>query len=122
MEYVVKHYIPAKRGMLTPGEIVSDLPEELIPRLLERGAIEEIAPLNASATGACAPAAGKPAKATKAKAKADSEPETAEVEVEETETDDAEVEIDALDGVVTAPKEEKPKTRRASSKAKGGKA
>lgn len=120
MEYVVKHYIPAKRGMLTPGEIVSDLPEELIPRLLEKGAIEEIAPLNSSATGACAPAAGKPAKA--AKAKADSVPETAEVEVEEAETDDAEVEIDALDDVVTAPKEEKPKTRRASSKAKGGKA
>lgn len=112
MEYVVKHYIPAKRGMLTPGEIVSDLPEELIPRLLEKGAIEEIAPAST--------AAGKPAKA--AKAKADSVPETAEVEVEEAETDDAEVEIDALDGVVTAPKEEKPKTRRASSKAKGGKA
>jgi len=112
MEYVVKHYIPAKRGMLTPGEIVSDLPEELIPRLLEKGAIEEIAPAS--------PAAGKPAKA--AKAKADSAPETAEVEVEEAEADDAEVEIDALDDVVTAPKEEKPKTRRASSKAKGGKA
>ena len=112
MEYVVKHYIPAKRGMLTPGEIVSDLPEELIPRLLEKGAIEEIAPASM--------AESKPAKA--AKTKEDSAPETAEVEVEETETDDAEVEIDALDGVVTAPKEEKPKTRRASSKAKGGKA
>ena len=112
MEYVVKHYIPAKRGMLTPGEIVSDLPEELIPRLLEKGAIEEIAPAST--------AASKPAKA--ATTKADSSPETAEVEAEEVETDDAELEIDALDGVVTAPKEEKPKTRRASSKAKGGKA
>jgi hypothetical protein len=112
MEYVVKHYIPAKRGMLTPGEIVSDLPEELIPRLLEKGAIEEIAPAST--------AASKPAKT--ATTKADSVPETAEVEAEEVETDDAELEIDALDGVVTAPKEEKPKTRRASSKAKGGKA
>lgn len=116
MEYVVKHYIPAKRGMLTPGEIVSDLPEELIPRLLEKGAIEEIAPVSHAGSKADA----KPAKA--AKAKADSVPETAEVEAEEAEADEAEVEIDALDGVVTAPKEEKPKTRRASSKAKGGKA
>ena len=121
MEYVVKHYIPAKRGMLTPGEIVSDLPEELIPRLLEKGAIEAIAPLNASATGVCAPAAGKPKKTVKTD-EPESAPETVEAEAEEAEADDAEVEIDALDGVVTAPKEEKPKTRRASSKAKGGKA
>ena len=113
MEYVVKHYIPAKRGMLTPGEIVSDLPEELIPRLLEKGAIEEIAPAST--------AAGKPARTVKAD-EPESAPETVEAAFEEDEADDAEVEIDALDGVVTAPKEEKPKTRRASSKAKGGKA
>ena len=115
MDYVARHYFPLKRGMATPGEILSDLPEEIIPRLLEKGAIEEIAPVS--------PAEGradrKPAKTVKART--ESVPETAEVEAE-ADTEEAEVEIDALDGVVTAPKEEKPRTRKASTKAKGGKA
>ena len=116
MEYVARHYFPLKRGMATPGEILSDLPEELIPRLLEKGAIEEIAPVS----GAAVKPDKKPAKA--AKAKPESVPEPVEPETEETEGEEAELEIDALDGVVTAPKEEKPKTRKASTKAKGGKA
>ena len=117
MEYVARHYIPLKKGLVTPGEILSDLPEEIIPRLLEKGAIEEIAPVQAAAVKPDK----KPDKA--AKAKPESAPEPVEDETEEVAADDAEVEeIDALDGVVTAPKEEKPKTRNASSKAKGGKA
>ena len=117
MEYVARHYIPLKKGLVTPGEILSDLPEEIIPRLLEKGAIEEIAPAPAAAVKPDK----KPDKAAKAKPERAIEP--VEEEAEEVETDDAEVEeIDALDGVVTAPKEEKPKTRKASSKAKGGKA
>ena len=117
MEYVARHYIPLKKGLVTPGEILSDLPEEIIPRLLEKGAIEEIAPVQAAAVKPDK----KPDKA--AKAKPESAPEPVEDETEEVAADDAEVEeIDALDGVVTAPKEEKPKTRKASSKAKGGKA
>lgn len=117
MEYVARHYIPLKKGLVTPGEILSDLPEEIIPRLLEKGAIEEIAPVQAAAVKPDK----KPDKA--AKAKPESAPEPVEDEAEEVAADDAEVEeIDALDGVVTAPKEEKPKTRKASSKAKGGKA
>lgn len=116
MEYVARHYIPLKKGMATPGEILSDLPEEIIPRLLEKGAIEEIAPVS----GAAVKPDKKPDKA--AKAKPESVPEPVESEVEEAAGEDAEVEIDALDGVVTAPKEEKPKTRKASTKAKGGKA
>lgn len=117
MEYVARHYIPLKKGLVTPGEILSDLPEEIIPRLLEKGAIEEIAPAPAAAVKPDK----KPDKA--AKAKPESAPEPVEDETEEVAADDAEVEeIDALDGVVTAPKEEKPKTRKASSKAKGGKA
>ena len=115
-DYVALHYIPLKKGLVTPGEIISDLPEDAIPRLLAKGAIQEIAP--------AAPAEGraeeKPAKA--AKAKPESVPEPVEPEITEETGEDAEVEIDALDGVVTAPKEEKPKTRKASSKAKGGKA
>ncbi len=117
MEYVARHYIPLKKGLVTPGEILSDLPEEIIPRLLEKGAIEEIAPAPAAAVKPDK----KPDKA--AKAKPESAPEPVEDETEEVAADDTEVEeIDALDGVVTAPKEEKPKTRKASSKAKGGKA
>ena len=117
MEYVARHYIPLKKGLVTPGEILSDLPKEIIPRLLEKGAIEEIAPAPAAAVKPDK----KPDKA--AKAKPESAPEPVEDETEEVAADDAEVEeIDALDGVVTAPKEEKPKTRKASSKAKGGKA
>ena len=117
MDYVARHYIPLKKGLVTPGEILSDLPEEIIPRLLEKGAIEEIAPAPAAAVKPDK----KPDKA--AKAKPESAPEPVEDETEEVAADDAEVEeIDALDGVVTAPKEEKPKTRKASSKAKGGKA
>lgn len=117
MEYVARHFIPLKKGLVTPGEILSDLPEELIPRLLERGAIEEIAPVPAAAVK---PDKKKPEKAEKTE-EPESVPENVEVEAE-AETEEAEVEIDALDGVVTAPKEEKPKTRKASSKAKGGKA
>ncbi len=118
MEYVARHYIPLKKGLVTPGEILSDLPEEIIPRLLEKGAIEEIAPVLAASVKPDK----KPDKAAKAKPERAIEP--VEEEAEEVETDDAEVEeIDALSGVVTAPKEEpKPKTRKASSKAKGGKA
>ena len=117
MEYVARHYIPLKKGLVTPGEILSDLPEEIIPRLLEKGAIEEIAPAPAAAVKPDK----KPDKA--AKAKPESAPEPVEDETEEVAADDAEVEeIDALSGVVTTPKEEKPKTRKASSKAKGGKA
>lgn len=117
MEYVARHYIPLKKGLVTPGEILSDLPEEIIPRLLEKGAIEEIAPAPAAAVKPDK----KPDKA--AKAKPERAPEPVEDETEEVAADDAEVEeIDALDGVVTAPKEEKPRTRKASSKAKGGKA
>lgn len=117
MEYVARHYIPLKKGLVTPGEILSDLPEEIIPRLLEKGAIEEIAPAPAAAVKPDK----KPDKA--AKAKPESAPKPVEDETEEVAADDAEVEeIDALSGVITAPKEEKPKTRKASSKAKGGKA
>lgn len=115
-DYVALHYIPLKKGLVTPGEIISDLPEEAIPRLLAKGAIQEIAPA-AKAEGR---AAEKPEKA--AKAKPESVPETVEPETMEEPGEDAEVEIDALDGVVTAPKEEKPRTRKASGKAKGGKA
>ncbi len=115
MEYVARHYIPLKKGLATPGEILSDLPEEVIPRLLAKGAIEEIAPAPAAAVKPDK----KPEKA--AKAKPESVPEPVEPEVED-KGEEAELEIDALDGVVTAPKEEKPKTRKASSKAKGGKA
>lgn len=117
MEYVARHYIPLKKGLVTPGEILSDLPEEIIPRLLEKGAIEEIAPAPAAAVKPDK----KPDKA--AKAKPESVPEPVEDETEEVAADDTEVEeIDALDGVVTAPKEEKPRTRKASGKVKGGKA
>ena len=118
MEYVARHYIPLKKGLATPGEILSDLPEEIIPRLLEKGAIEEIAPAPAAAVKPDK----KPDKAAKAKPERAHEP--VEDETEEVSADDAEVEeIDALEGVVTAPKEEeKPKARKASSKAKGGKA
>jgi len=118
MEYVARHYIPLKKGLVTPGEILSDLPEEIIPRLLEKGAIEEIAPAPAAAVKPDK----KPDKA--AKAKPERAPEPVEDETEEVAADDAEVEeIDALEGVVTAPKEEeKPRARKASGKAKGGKA
>lgn len=117
MEYVARHYIPLKKGMVTPGEILSDLPEEIIPRLLEKGAIEEIAPVPAAA----AKPDRKPDKA--AKTKPESAPEPVEEDAGETAAYDAEVEeIDALEGVITAPKEEKPRTRKASGRAKGGKA
>lgn len=116
MDYVARHYIPLKGGLVTPGEIVSDLPEELIPRLLEKGAIEEIAPFSRAA----AQPDKKPEKA--AETKTESAPEPIAPETEDAEGEEAELEIDALDGVVTAPKEEKPKTRKASTKAKGGKA
>ena len=127
MEYVARHYIPLKKGLVTPGEILSDLPEEIIPRLLEKGAIEECQGAFRSPPGTPSAAEGK-GKADKkpdkaAKAKPESAPEPVEDETEEVAADDAEVEeIDALSGVITAPKEEKPKTRKASSKAKGGKA
>ena len=115
MEYVALHYIPLKKGLATPGEIISNLPEEMIPRLLAKGAIQEIAP--------AAPADGKedkkPGRADKAEP--ESAPEAVEPEAE-AEGEEAEIEIDALDGVVTAPKEEKPRARKASGKAKGGKA
>lgn len=126
MDYVARHYFPLKRGMATPGEILSDLPEEIIPRLLEKGAIEEVQGAFRSPPGTPSGfsaeegrADRKPAKTVKANT--ESVPETAEVEAE-ADTEEAEVEIDALDGVVTAPKEEKPRTRKASTKAKGGKA
>lgn len=117
MEYVARHYIPLKKGMVTPGEILSDLPEEIIPRLLEKGAIEEIAPVPAAAVKLDK----KPDK-TKT-AKPESAPEPEEPETEDESGEDAEVEeIDALEGVITAPKEEKPRTRKTSGRAKGGKA
>ena len=110
MEYVVKHYIPLKRRLLTPGEIVSDLPEEIIPRLLEKGAIEEIAPVPQEDR--------KPAKVTKAKAKA-AEPDP--VEEPEIEAEEEAPEIDALDAIGEAePEVKKPaKKSRKSTKKEG---
>ena len=93
-EYVAKHYIPLKGGMLTPGEIIRDLPEDVIPRLKAKGAIEEIAPVAA--------AEDIPDEA---------EPEEAEEIIEAGEEPEEKIEIDALDGVVTDAKPAK-KTRK----------
>ena len=139
MEYVARHYFPLKTGLATPGEILTDLPEDIVPRLLAKGAIETIAPATAAAKPEKKPA--KKAKAQPEEAPEAEAPETevpeaeapeteapeAEDETEAPETEDTEpdeeVEIDALDGVVTEPKEEeKPKGRKKSDKAKGGKA
>ena len=107
-EYVAIHYIPTPKGLKCPGEIVSDLPEEAIPRLLEKGAIEEIAPVSAAEEE-------KPVKAEKApKAKKNVEPEMPEIEAEEEAP-----EIDALDGICDAePEPVKPakKTRKSTKK------
>ena len=123
MEYVARHYFPLKTGLATPGEILTDLPEDIVPRLLEKGAIETIAPATAAAKPEEAPEAEAPeTEAPENEAETEAEDETEAPETEDTEPDE-EVEIDALDGVVTEPKEEeKPKGRKKSDKAKGGKA
>ena len=85
MEYVARHYFPLKTGLATPGEILTDLPEDIVPRLLAKGAIETIAP---------ATAAAKPEKKPAKKAKAQPE-EAPEAEVPEAEAPETEAETEA---------------------------
>ena len=112
MEYVVKHYFPVKGGLLTPGEIVRDLPEEIIPRLLEKGAIEEIAPAP-SAAKSVKPV--KPAKAPKAKEAEEAE----EIDEEYGDAEGEALEIDPMDAVVAAEEAPKKTTRKKSAKKEG---
>ena len=101
--YIAIKYIGKK---YTPGEILPDnLPADEVKWLLEAGAIRK-----------AAPAPGRPAA-----------PEETEEEPEDEIDEEAEApEIDVMDGLVTAPAEEKKPARTAARKsagkaAKGGK-
>ena len=112
MEYVVKHYFPVKGGLLTPGEIVRDLPEEIIPRLLEKGAIEEIAPASPAESVKPVKSAKTPKAAEAVKAE--------EVEEEYEDAESEALEIDPMDAIVAAPEETPKKTTRKKSAKKEG--
>ena len=119
--YIAIKYIGKK---YTPGEILPDnLPADEVKWLLEAGAIRK-----------AAPAPGRPAapEETEEEPEGTDEPETAEEEPQDEEPEDeideeAEApEIDVMDGLVTAPAEEKKPARTAARKsagkaAKGGK-
>lgn len=112
--YVALNYIRNRNKIVSPGEVFEDMDADTAARYLAKGAIREI---SADAENPVAPAAD----ITEPK---ESEPENAEPE---TETEDAEEveepEIDALEGVITSPKEEEqPKAKKTSGRAKGGKA
>ena len=119
--YIAIKYIGKK---YTPGEILPDnLPADEVKWLLEAGAIRK-----------ATPAPGRPAapEETEEEPEGTDEPETAEEEKQDEEPEDeideeAEApEIDVMDGLVTAPAEEKKPARTAARKsagkaAKGGK-
>ena len=107
-KYVAIHYIPTKKGLLSPGEIVSDLPEDVLSRLLEKGAIKQIA--SDSPAEEVTPEEAAP------------EAAPAEEDIEEAEIDDdAEApEIDALDGICDAEPEEAPKPAKKRGRGKKG--
>lgn len=110
-EYVTLHYLPWDGDMLTPGEILPEMPKKDIERLLEVGAIKELPPVR----GAAVKDEGDEPEGTEPD---ETEPEeagedTEEAKAEEAEEDEEEaLEIDALDGVVAAPAEESVKSAR----------
>lgn len=112
----------------TPGEIIPDtLPKETLDRLLASGAIRESAPFPEPVTGQA------DGVEPELDAGPDEEPEVDAVqsdeamEPEDEIDDEAEApEIDVMDGLISAPAEEKPAEtaapKRAAKAAKGGKA
>ena len=110
-EYVTLHYLPWDGDVLTPGEILPEMPKKDIERLLEVGAIKELPPVR----GAAVKDEGDEPEGTEPD---ETEPEEAGEDTEETEAEEA-LEIDALDGVVAAPAEEPAKpARRKGAKTK----
>lgn len=117
-EYVTLHYLPWDGDVLTPGEILPEMPKKDIERLLEVGAIKELPPVR----GAKVKDEGDEPEDTEPD---ETEPEETgegaeEAEAEAAEEDEEEaLEIDALDGVVAATAEEPAKpARKKGAKAK----
>lgn len=119
MDYVALCYVRHKGKLYGHGEIINDLPEEAAERLLMKNAIQPIG--GAEERPAPAPSAKKEKKGAEIPAAPVAEVE----EAAEDDEDEAEIEIDAMDGIVTTPKEEEAapvKPKRSTSRSKGGKA
>lgn len=120
MDYVALCYVRHEGKLYGRGEIISDLPAEKAARLQEKNAIQPIGAAEEK------PAAPDPSpRKEESGAEIPAAPVAEDEDTEDVDdAEDVEIEMDAMDGIVTAPKAEEAlpaKAKRSSARAKGGK-